>query len=83
MGKILMKRLKSESNLFEIVSLRNCDMSSITLGEERLELAKLNLQAGMKVKMCMCSCLLVWRTVGCDLSHIPSDSVLGISECSI
>ena len=54
MGKVLMMKLSTdelETHLFGIVSLRNCDMSSISSGEERLELAKLNLEAGMKVRM--------------------------------
>lgn len=40
-----------ETNLFEIASLRNCDMSSLDSGEERLALAQLNLRAGKKVRM--------------------------------
>ena len=56
-----------ESNLFEIVSLRNCDMLSITSREERLELAKLNLRAGMKVRM-LCS-VVVLQNMRCKSSH--------------
>ena len=38
-----------ESLLFEVVSLSNCSMGSITDDKERKELAKMNLRAGMKV----------------------------------
>lgn len=56
MGDILMQKLDKdalEASLFEIVSLRNCQMTSITATKERLELAKLNLRAGRKVRMIM------------------------------
>jgi len=57
-GSIMMTKLNSdelETHLFGIVSLRNCDVSTIALEEERLELAKLNLRAGMKVRRIMLS----------------------------
>lgn len=51
-GSLLMEKLDTEvleSLLFEVVSLRNCSMGSITDDKERKELAKMNLRAGMKV----------------------------------
>ena len=51
-GLILLDKLKEtalESNLFEIVSLCNCAMSSISGEGKRRVLANLNLRAGMKV----------------------------------
>ena len=51
-GSLLMENLDREvleGLLFEVVSLRNCSMGSITDEEERIELAKMNLRAGMKV----------------------------------
>lgn len=51
-GLILLDKLDEttlESNLFEVVSLCNCAMSSISGEEKRRVLANLNLRAGMKV----------------------------------
>jgi len=51
-GSLLMEKLDAEvleSSLFEVVSLRNCSMGSITDEGERIELAKMNLRAGIKV----------------------------------
>ena len=51
-GSLLMEKLDEEvleGLLFEVVSLRNCSMGNITDEEERLELAKMNLRAGVKV----------------------------------
>jgi len=51
-GNVLLEKLdpdKLESSLFEVVSLRNCSMGNITDEDERTELAKMNLRAGMKV----------------------------------
>ena len=55
-GSLLMENLDPEvleTHLFEIVSLRNCAMDTISVEGERTELAKMNLRAGMKVRpMC-------------------------------
>lgn len=51
-GSLLMEKLDEEvleGLLFEVVSLRNCSMGNITNEDERTELAKMNLRAGMKV----------------------------------
>jgi len=51
-GSLLMEKLDEEvleGLLFEVVSLRNCSMGNITDEDERTELAKMNLRAGMKV----------------------------------
>ena len=53
-GNILLKKLDSEAleaNLFEVVSLCNFSMAIISDDDERKELAKMNLQAGMKVRV--------------------------------
>ena len=50
-GNLLLKKLDHEaveSNLFEVVSLRNCAMATISDEEERKELASMNLRAGIK-----------------------------------
>ena len=53
-GNILLEKLDDdalEANLFEVVSLQNCAMNTLSDDkEERKELAKLNLRAGMKVR---------------------------------
>ncbi|KAL7537929.1 hypothetical protein ACHAXR_012069 [Thalassiosira sp. AJA248-18] len=49
-GDILMQKLAPEDlegHLFEVVSLRNCDKAS-TAGQDRQELASMNLRAGLK-----------------------------------
>ena len=40
-----------ESNIFQVVSLRNCTIASLSDVDDRIELARLNLRAGMKVSM--------------------------------
>jgi len=53
-GNILLSKLDSEeldANLFEVVSLCNFAMDTISDGEERIELAKMNLRAGLKVRV--------------------------------
>ena len=55
-GNILLEKLDDnalEANLFEVVSLLNCAMNTLSDDkEERKKLAKLNLRAGMKVRYC-------------------------------
>jgi len=55
-GSILLEKLDDdalEANLFEVVSLLNCAMNTLSDDkEERKKLAKLNLRAGMKVRYC-------------------------------
>ena len=55
-GSILFEKLDDdalEANLFEVVSLLNCAMNTLSDDkEERKKLAKLNLRAGMKVRYC-------------------------------
>lgn len=51
-GTILMRNLDQsalDNNLFEVVSLRNCVSMDTLSNEDRMELASLNLRAGMKV----------------------------------
>ena len=52
-GEILLQKLSPtalESNFFEVVSLCNCAMATVTEDEERKERAFMNLQAGVKVR---------------------------------
>ena len=68
-GRIMLAKLDSkelESNIFQVVSLRNCTIASLSDENDRIELARLNLRAGMKVSMFMaiskivfCYCTLV------------------------
>jgi len=53
-GSIMLAKLDSkelESNIFQVVSLRNCTIASLSDDDDRIELARLNLRAGMKVSM--------------------------------
>lgn len=53
LGDILLKRLhpeELEASLFEVVSLCNCQIASISHDEDRVMLAKMNLRAGRKVR---------------------------------
>jgi len=53
-GSIMLAKLDSkelESNIFQVVSLRNCTIASLSDVDDRIELARLNLRAGMKVSM--------------------------------
>jgi len=70
-GSIMLAKLDSkelESNIFQVVSLRNCTIASLSDDDDdRIELARLNLRAGMKVsmfftvisKIVLCYCILV------------------------
>ena len=69
-GSIMLAKLDSkelESNIFQVVSLRNCTIASLSDDDDRIELARLNLRAGMKVsmfftvisKIVLCFCTLV------------------------
>ena len=56
-GRIMLDKLDSkelESNIFQVVSLRNCTIASLCNDDDRKELARLNLRAGMKVRMFLC-----------------------------
>lgn len=60
-GSILLEKFDSEAlekNLFEVVSLRNFAVAIISNNDERKELARMNLRAGMKVRI---------QSVYCDL----------------
>ena len=53
-GSIMLEKLDStelESNIFQVVSLRNCTVATLSNDDDRKELARLNLRAGMKVSM--------------------------------
>ena len=53
-GRIMLDKLDSkelESNIFQVVSLRNCTIASLCNDDDRKELARLNLRAGMKVSI--------------------------------
>ena len=61
LGDILWKKLDAkelEASLFEVVCLLNCQISSISDDEQRLEFAKLNLRAGRKVRYYLASMLI-------------------------
>ena len=52
-GNMLLDKLDDnalEANLFEVVSLQNCAMNTLSNDKERKKLAKMNLRAGMKVR---------------------------------
>lgn len=53
-GSIMLDKLdpkELESNIFRVVSLRNCTIASLCNDDDRRELARLNLRAGMKVSI--------------------------------
>lgn len=53
-GSILLEKLdleELETNIFQVASLRNCAIATLHNDDERKELARLNLRAGMKVSI--------------------------------
>ena len=76
-GSIMLAKLDSkelESNIFQVVSLRNCTIASLSDDDDRKELARLNLRAGVKV--CMFLCLL--QVVFCYCTLVSNTYTLSI-----
>ena len=74
LGDLLYSKLEPkvlETNLFQVVSLRNCHMDFISDEAERLELAKLNLRAARKVRCLYQLCVSAYSIDTHHVSSIP------------
>lgn len=81
-GSIMLDKLASkelESNIFQVVSLRNCTIASLSDDDDRIELARLNLRAGMKVSMFF----RLLQKLYCVIVHLFLTKVLYAFHCEI